>query len=283
MMGLMLFASPLSAPSTWLTKPGLFITGTDTGVGKTVVTCAIACALRQQLRLSLGRPPEVGVCKPMASGCLKEREGLVSEDAMALAYFADSDQPLSVINPVRYAAPLSPAAAAQATGQAVDFDAIARSLSTLDQASDVMLVEGVGGLMVPIDHQNPKLTLLDLAIELGYPVLVVCRALLGTLNHTAMTVALLRQAGCRLAGLVVNGYQADASLADATTDLSMSSNRHWLTQMTDLPILATIPTVPGDPLRLNPAKLPGDILQAILMTDWVSILAKPEPIAGLSP
>src|SRR5690554_472814 len=135
--------------------PGLFITATDTGVGKTVTACAIAAVLRQQQR-----GVRVGVCKPFASGCRQEREGLVSADAEALAHFADCRQPLDVINPIRFARPLAPAVAAEQARATIDWSEAARSLAVLDESSDALLVEGVGGLLTPLDPADPDATVL---------------------------------------------------------------------------------------------------------------------------
>ena len=125
--------SSLKPQASSLSRPGLFITGTDTGIGKTVVACAIAADLRR-------RGLSVGVCKPIATGCRRDREGLVSEDAEALAHFSDCRLPLDLINPVRYHAALAPAVAAQREHVGVDFAAIDESLQRIDAASDVLLV-----------------------------------------------------------------------------------------------------------------------------------------------
>ncbi len=260
-----LFASPLK-----LVRPGLFITATDTDVGKTVVTCAIAAALRQQTPGT-----KVAVCKPMATGCRRDREGLIAQDAEALAHFSDCRQPLDVICPVRYVPPAAPAVAAEMTGTAVDFDAIARSLQVLDEWGDCMLVEGVGGILVPIDHRDPQVTVLDLAVALGYPVVVVARAGLGTLNHTAMTTRILKSAGCRVAGIVINGYDADSSRSgDRSADISMTSNRQWLAKMTRLPILATVPRC-TEPVAPHQGQLPAAILDAVALTWWSDVADVP--------
>lgn len=254
-----------------LRTPGLFITATDTGVGKTVITCAIAAALRREnLRW------RIGVSKPLATGCRRDREGLVSEDAEALAHFADCRQPLSIINPVRYALGVAPAVAAEDSGEPVDHGAIARALAVLDGSSDALLVEGVGGVMVPIDGAHPKTTVLDLIVALGYPVVVVCRAGLGTLNHTALTVRALRQAGCEVAGLVINGYVADASQsASRDADVSMATNRRWLEKMNGASILATVPACPPQSVAAQNAVIPPAILEAVGMTYWSDFLAAP--------
>lgn len=260
---------PLFSTPPRLTRPGIFVTGTDTGVGKTAVSCAIAAALRNQRR-----GIRVGVCKPMATGCRRDREGLVSEDAEALAHFADCRQPLDVINPVRYIPPVAPAVAAEMTGEPVEFGAISRCLEILDETSDAMIVEGVGGLLVPIDHRDSKITVLDLAVALGYPVVVVCRAALGTLNHTAMTVSLLKSAGLRVAGLVVNFYEADvARVADA----SVPSNRAWLERMNRVPILATTPQCPPGGVAPERAIIAPAFLDAVALTYWSDVLSAPAP------
>jgi dethiobiotin synthetase len=249
-----------------LRTPGLIVTATDTGVGKTVVTCAIAAALRKQLNGG-----KVGVCKPFASGCRHDREGLVSEDAEALAHFADCRQPLDVINPLRFLPPLAPAVAAEQTGRPIAWDELSRSLSVLDDGSDALLIEGVGGLLVPVDPADPGVTFLDLVGVIGYPVIVVARSVLGTLNHTAMTVRLLREAGARVAGVVMNGYDADAA---RHSDPSMGSNRVWIERMTGVKVIAMLPQLP--PERVQPQKgiLDPEILEAIEMVRWRDVLRR---------
>ncbi len=294
-----------------LNKPGLFITGTDTGVGKTVITCAIAHALRQQTR------QRVGVCKPYASGCRRDREGLVSEDAEALAHFSDCRQPLPVIHPIRYEAPLAPAVAEESAGQLGhnsaegDMDELVRSLELLDQSSDFMLIEGVGGLLVPLHAAKPKQTVLDLVMAFGYPVAVVARAGLGTLNHTAMTIRLLKQAGADVAGIIVNGYVPDPSEAMATAvkqstdasasnttgaptdrqrkqeakqnhtsqdDISMQTNLRWLQRMNRTSLLATAPACPTEQVEPHKGHIPDAILDAVGQTYWPDVLQEPKPV-----
>ncbi|MGB0768417.1 MAG: dethiobiotin synthase, partial [Phycisphaeraceae bacterium] len=190
-------------PTIRFQTPGLFVTGTDTGVGKTVVACSIARALGQQ------RPgARVSVCKPFATGCRKEREGLINEDAEALAHFSDCRLPLDVINPIRYREPLAPAVAAKRLGEPMPWDRLTDALPQIDGYGDALVVEGAGGVMVPLDPAEPTATWLETKC-FGLPAVVVTRAGLGTLNHTAMTVKLLREAGATVAGVVVNGYEGD--------------------------------------------------------------------------
>lgn len=233
--------------------PGLFITGTDTEVGKTVASCAIAGALRQGGR-------RVGVCKPIASGCRADRNGLVSPDAEALAHFADCRFPLAVINPIRYQAPLAPAMAAAQTKRPFDFTAITNALDQLAAEHDVLLVEGVGGMMVPLDE---KRTVVDLARMVGYPVLVVARAGLGTLNHTALTCQAIRAAGLPLAGIVVNRFDND------DPDPSVSGNLQWLAKQNQTRVLAVLPD--AGPTRPERGRIHADVLAAAKQTDWMAI------------
>jgi len=248
--------------------PGLFITGTDTGVGKTVAACAIAAAMRRQ------RPDaRVAVSKPFGSGCRRTREGLVHEDAEALAHFADCRLPLDVINPIRYRAPLAPAVAAERAKRPPDFAALARSLEALSGWGDGLLVEGVGGLMVPIDPEHPTRTVLDLIRGLGLPTVVVCRSVLGTLNHTAMTVRLLKDSGCRVAGLVMNGYDTDAAATEA--DPSIESNRGWLERMTGTRVLCVLPKRPAAAVDVARAALDTAVITAAEAVYWWDVVKPP--------
>lgn len=248
--------------------PGLFVTGTDTGVGKTVVTCAVAWALRRQL----GAGARVGVCKPFATGCRRDREGLVSEDAEALAHWSDCRQPLDVINPVRFARPLAPAVAAEQAREAVAWPEVARSLAVLDGSSEALLVEGVGGPMVPLDPASPRLTVVDLAEAVGYPVLIVARSVLGTLSHTAMAVSVLKARGLRVAGIVMNGYDVDAA---AEADPSVATNRVWLERLTGVRVVAVSPRVPAEAAQPQRGVLDASVLESVATAWWPDVL-KPQ-------
>src|SRR3984885_11302556 len=149
-----------------LSIPGIFVTGTDTGIGKTVIAGAIAnWFVRHRQR--------VAVCKIAATGCVHRREGLVSEDAEFLAMCADSKHPLDLIAPQRWLEPLAPAIAAERADKPVGWVVIANSLRRMSRESDVMIIEGVGGIMVPLDEKH---TVLDAAAALKIPAIVVARA-----------------------------------------------------------------------------------------------------------
>jgi dethiobiotin synthetase len=237
--------------------PGLLITATDTGAGKTVITSAIARALRATgLR--------VGVLKPVATGCIHTREGLVSEDAELLAHHADSPHPLHVICPQRYAEPLAPAIAAQRAKQPLDWSAIQRSLDAIAATSDILLVEGVGGLMVPLDDQH---TVLDLARWLNFPAIIVARPNLGTINHTLLTASVLRHANVPIAGVVINRYPPDA------TPIADETNPRAIERWGKLPILAIVPDTREPIDRL----MPQDILSPISRVDWINVARATRP------
>ena len=227
--------------------PGLLVTGTDTGVGKTVVAGAIGNWFRRQ-------GFRVGVCKPVATGCVRRREGLVSEDAEFLAHCADARFPLDVVCPQCYAEPLAPAIAAERAGRPLDWESIDRSIAQMSRESDVMIVEGVGGLMVPMDQRH---TLRHVAQWLKLPAVVVARPGLGTINHTLLTVGALREAGVKVAGVVINRYPAEnAPVAEET-------NPRAIERWGRVPVLCVVPEE-----KLGGLTLPPGIVAAIDTVDW---------------
>jgi dethiobiotin synthetase len=233
--------------------PGIFVTGTDTDVGKTVIAGAIAQWFAR-------RGVRVAVCKPIGTGCTRRREGLVSEDAEFLASCAESRHSLDQICPVRYAEPLAPAIAAQRSGEPVDWARIERSIQQMCVGSGAMVVEGVGGVAVPLDE---RASVLHLASWLGLPAVIVARASLGTINHTLLTAGALRAAGVEVAGIVINRYPAEsASIAEET-------NAAAIEKYSNLPVLCI---VPEDPVKRT--SVPVEIAAAVEMVDWGRIAAR---------
>lgn len=228
--------------------PGLLVTGTDTGIGKTVIAGAIAAWLRAQGN-------RVGVLKPMASGCVRRREGLVSEDAEFLAHCADSMHPLDVIAPLRFAEPLAPPVAAERLKETIDWTPVQRSLTAVTRDSDVLVVEGVGGIMVPMDAKH---TMLDVARWLKIPAVVVARPNLGTINHTILTVEALRRADVIVAGVVINRYPAENAGAAEET------NPRAIEKWGKVPVLCIVPDV-KEPIGRT---IPQDIAAAVAQVDW---------------
>jgi dethiobiotin synthetase len=188
--------------------PGLFITGTDTEVGKTLIAGGIARCLR-------GRGRRVEVMKPVATGCRHSREGLVSADAEFLAVCADSQRPLAEIAPVRYRSAVAPTVAAEREHRPVDLEAIVTAWRGLEGRCDCVIVEGIGGLLCPI---RDDFWVIHLAKLLGLPLVVVARAGIGTINHTLLTLHAARSAALAVAGVVVNRYVVEAAAAEELAD-----------------------------------------------------------------
>lgn len=187
---------------------GVFITGTDTEVGKTAIAGGAATLLR-----SRGR--RVGVFKPIATGCRHDmRLGLVSQDAEFLAVCAEATQGVQTICPCCYSTPAAPVVAARHEHRPIDYEAISRAYRHIVDTSDFVIVEGIGGLLVPITY---KYTVADLAKEFDLPLVIVGRAGLGTINHTLLTLEAAKARDMKVAGVVLNGYAPDgATLAEET-------------------------------------------------------------------
>jgi dethiobiotin synthetase len=182
---------------------GIFITGTDTGVGKTIVAATLARLLRM-------RGINVGVMKPVTSGCREEHGRLVSDDALLLCRAADL--PCSAdVAPYLLREPLAPAEAAKLAGVRIDFAYLKECYNRLAAAHDVMIVEGAGGLMVPLAG---GLLTADLIRDLGLPLLVVARPNLGTINHTVLTCFAAQQMDLAVAGVIINNYPAVPGLSE---------------------------------------------------------------------
>lgn len=172
----------------------LFVTGTDTEVGKTFVACAIARHLS-------ARGVDVGVMKPVASGCAREGDAFRCGDAEHLVAASGSGDPPELVTPVAFGPPLAPTAAARISGGSLDREKVSSAFAALRSRHDVLLVEGIGGLLVPLDG---RWTVRDLAREMDAPLLVVARDALGTINHTALTCESARGAGLDVRGIVLN-------------------------------------------------------------------------------
>jgi dethiobiotin synthetase len=208
--------------------PGLFITGTDTGVGKTYVASLIA-----RMLVASGR--RVGVYKPAASGCLCDAEGrLVSDDAVALWQAAGQPGELEHVCPQRFAAPLAPHLAARSEGKTLDADLLRTGLDYWRSRSEIVLVEGAGGLMSPLGDRE---YVADLAQDFGFPLIVVSRNVLGTINATLQTLisAAAYRDGLHVAGVVLNH-----PAPPATDDASLATNRAELAARCTAPLLAGV-------------------------------------------
>lgn len=186
---------------------GFLISGTDTGVGKTTVASAIAAALRRRGR-------RVGVIKPVETGCEEAADGsLVPGDALQLRWAAGRDDPLDLICPYRLRDPLAPAVAARRAGLHIDLASLVDSVRALSARCDIALVEGAGGLLVPL--AGPA-TVADLAKACGLRLVLVVGNRLGAINHARLTLDWARAAGLDVVGYVINALAPHADLAART-------------------------------------------------------------------
>lgn len=206
--------------------PGLFITGTDTNVGKTYVAILIARALK-----AAGR--RVGVYKPAASGCRQEGERLISDDALLLWRAAGEPGEFNRVCPQCFQAPLAPHLAARAEGKQLDRKLLRDGLDYWLACSDIVLVEGAGGLLSPLGDSD---YVANLARDFGFPLLVVARNALGTINQTLQTLiaASAHRGGLRVAGIVLNQPSSPAG------DRSVETNRRELEARAGASILAEV-------------------------------------------
>ena len=210
---------------------GIFITGTDTGVGKTVFSAALA-------RLLANKGLKVGVMKPVTSGCSERYGVLVSADAELLAWAARVAMNQEIA-PYLLRAPIAPSAAAEMEQVKIEFSRILAAYHRLAEEYDFMIVEGAGGLMVPLAG---GLLVADLIKLLDLPLLVVARPDLGTVNHTVLTCFVARELGLEVKGTVINNYPASPDSAAATAP-------HLIDSLSGAPLLARLPAFPdGDDL-----------------------------------
>lgn len=173
---------------------GLFITGTDTGCGKTEITLALMHLLQEQGLQVLGM-------KPVAAGAEESGEGLRNEDALRIQAACSMALPYELINPFVYQPPIAPHIAAHEAGRPIRGDAIVNCYQALTDLADVVIVEGVGGWRVPL---GPELQLADLPLLLKTPTLLVVGMRLGCLNHALLSADSIMEKGCGLSGWIAN-------------------------------------------------------------------------------
>ncbi|MGB5471991.1 MAG: dethiobiotin synthase [Gammaproteobacteria bacterium] len=175
-------------------RRGFFVTGTDTGVGKTVVALGLMQCLQDQGFVVAGM-------KPVASGCEATAEGLRNADAVQLQQQASCQLDYGLVNPVALAAPIAPHLAAQQAGIAISVDAIRQAFDELVARVDCVVVEGIGGWRVPLNDRD---TVAELAAALGLDVILVVGMRLGCLNHALLSAESIARSGLHLAGWVAN-------------------------------------------------------------------------------
>lgn len=218
---------------------GILITGTDTGVGKTTVACGLAAAWRR-------RGLRVGVLKPAETGCEPGPDGrLLAADAERLRFFSGCDADAAVCCPYALPEPLAPAVAAARAAVRIEIETIVAAYRQLTVRHDITLVEGAGGLLVPLTEQ---LTFAELAVRLELPVVLVIGNRLGAINHALLTVESARLRSLQVAGYIVNALAPSADLA-ADTNITMF--QRWLgPALGEVPYLGEVTMSEADRERL---------------------------------
>ncbi len=205
----------------------IFVTGTDTGVGKTTVTSAMVAFL------SLRKKFNVGVMKPFESGLSKGDKDLLPWDAICLREASGSADDLNLISPYTFEAPLAPEVAAQLENVTIDLDVVDRIYRTIQSAHDLVVIEGAGGVMVPI---RKNFFYVDLIQRWNAPTLIVSRLGLGTINHTLLTVHLLKERGASILGVILNN-------TGGLSDVAARTNPDVLKEYLDVPVFGIFPHV----------------------------------------
>jgi dethiobiotin synthetase len=172
----------------------LFVTGTDTDVGKTRISVALIALMAESGQRVAGM-------KPIASGCVLTAEGLRNDDAMQLSHQSNMTLPYDLINPFAFEPAIAPHIAAQQAGVEIKIDVIKHHFDQIVQLTDSVIVEGAGGWFVPLDTAT---TLADLAMRLNVPVVLVVGIRLGCINHALLTVDAIKKSGLPLYGWVAN-------------------------------------------------------------------------------
>lgn len=205
-----------------MSRRGIFVTGTDTDVGKTFVTAGIAAVLHNQ-------GVDVGVFKPMMSGVKREDP---KSDASILKKFSCDKRPLEEINPYQFDEPLAPYVAQKRQGDIILLGEVLDHWEQSKNSHEFMLVEGAGGLAVPL---GKDFFVGDLAYHIGFPILVVARPGLGTVNHTFLTISYARTIGLEVIGVIING------LNEMTSGVAEETNPALIEEVCNVPVLGIIP------------------------------------------
>lgn len=211
-----------------MNRGGWFITGTDTGVGKTFVAQALLRGLQLAGTAAAGM-------KPVASGCRATEQGLRSDDAERLQAASGVACPYADVNPYALAEPIAPHLAARAMGIAIDIAEIQACFERLRARADWVVIEGIGGWRVPIDRER---TMAAVAVALGLPVILVVALRLGCLNHALLTADAIETDGARLAGWIAN---PDAVPLPGAADVIQA-----LSERLAAPLLAVMPRASCD-------------------------------------
>lgn len=219
---------------------GLFVTGTDTGVGKTLAACALLHRLRSSGLRALGM-------KPVAAGVEQTPEGPANADVVALRRASSWIAPLNQVNPYCFESPIAPHLAAQEAGVRIEIGPIKKAFDALRASADAIVVEGVGGFAVPLnDHEDAG----DMAAALGLPIVLVVGMRLGCLNHALLTQHAIAGRSLRLVGWIANSIDPDMARFD--------ENLQTLQRRIAAPLLGVMPYRAETDPALFKLALPAD-------------------------
>lgn len=206
----------------------VFVTGTDTEVGKTVVAGGLALALRN-------RGIDVGVMKPAVTGCRTHRGKRTAEDVNFLLKASKSEDDPRLVCPYMLRDPLAPEVAAEREGTRIDIRAIKTAFQRLAKKHEALIIEGAGGLFVPVKRNY---LMIDLIASMGVPMAIVARPGLGTINHTLLSCEAARARNIAIAGIIINDYPKRPSTAERT-------NPDMIRRYARAPLLGVVPHLPG--------------------------------------
>jgi len=204
-------------------KP-LFVTATDTDIGKTYVCAGLAYALKKS-------GIDVGIMKPFACG-VKQKIGFSSNDLTILTNAAMVDDAEDIINPFFFPIPASPYTAAKNLGVKIDIEYVMECFRKLDEIHDIVLVEGIGGIMTPILKDY---AIIDLIKDLMANTIIVTSSKIGTVNHTVLTCNMCKNMNIPIKGLIINNFDS--------TGYPIPELERDLSALTDLPVLCSLPHV----------------------------------------
>lgn len=217
-------------------RKGIFITATDTGVGKSIVSALIIRAL-------ILRGVKTGAMKPFETGCLRQGDELIPSDGNFLKRMAEMDEDIDLITPVRFELPLAPFVASRLEKKPLEMEKFLSAYEYLQNKYKFIVIEGVGGIHVPIAYedrepQSDKRSVIyvsDIIKKIGLPLLIVSRPTLGTINHTLLTVRYALSEGLKVTGIIINYNNPPG------TDISEETNPDIIAELSPVPVLGILP------------------------------------------
>jgi len=222
---------------------GFFITGTDTGVGKTWASIGLLELFNQQGLTTIAM-------KPVASGCEQTPEGLRNDDAQLLIQVMTAEASYDEVNPYAYAPAIAPHLAALKVGETIDLDKIIKQANKLSSRADRIVIEGAGGWLVPL---NSGKTFADLAVALNLPVVLVVAIRLGCINHALLSVESIKQRGLTIAGWIANtGTRGVEDCGDIDANIKTLSDRIHAPLLGVLPLLKLDATNIANQITISP-------------------------------